>query len=100
MLYAIIAKDKADSLTNRLAARPAHLARLDALQQAGRLVLAGPHPAVDSNDPGTAGFTGSLVVAEFASLQEAQDWAAADPYCAADVYAEVIVKPFKQVFPN
>lgn len=100
MLYAIIAEDKANSLVNRLAARPAHLARLEALQQAGRLVLAGPHPAVDSSDPGTAGFTGSLVVAEFASLQEAQDWAAADPYCAADVYADVQVKPFKQVFPN
>lgn len=100
MLYAIIAADKANSLADRLAARPAHLARLEALQQAGRLVLAGPHPAVDSSDPGAAGFTGSLVVAEFASLQEAQDWAAADPYCAADVYTDVQVKPFKQVFPS
>ncbi|HKM37037.1 MAG TPA: YciI family protein [Thiopseudomonas sp.] len=100
MLYAIIATDKPDSLAQRMAARPAHLARLEALQQTGHLVLAGPHPAVDSSDPGAAGFTGSLVVAEFASLQAAQDWAAADPYCAADVYASVLVKPFKQVFPS
>ncbi|NLD00937.1 MAG: YciI family protein [Gammaproteobacteria bacterium] len=100
MLYAVIATDKSDSLANRMAARPAHLARLQALQDAGCLVLAGPHPAIDSSDPGNAGFTGSLVVAEFASLQAAQDWAAADPYCAADVYADVVVKPFKQVFPN
>ncbi|HHX35920.1 MAG TPA: YciI family protein [Gammaproteobacteria bacterium] len=100
MLYAIIATDVASSLDKRLAARPAHLARLQALQDIGRLVIAGPHPAVDSSDPGAAGFTGSLVVAEFASLQAAQDWAAADPYCAAGVYAEVQVKPFKQVFPN
>lgn len=99
MLYAIIASDAADSLAQRLAARPAHLVRLEALQQAGRLVLAGPHPAVDSIDPGSAGFSGSLVVAEFTSLQAAQDWAATDPYCAAGVYAEVQVKPFKQVFP-
>lgn len=99
MLYAIIATDASDSLAARLAARPDHLARLEALQQAGRLVLAGPHPAVDSIDPGSAGFSGSLVVAEFASLQAAQDWAAADPYCAAGVYAQVQVKPFKQVFP-
>jgi len=99
MLYAIIATDTANSLAARLAARPDHLARLEALQNAGRLVLAGPHPAVDSIDPGAAGFSGSLVLAEFASLQAAQDWAAADPYCAAGVYAEVQVKPFKQVFP-
>ncbi len=99
MLYAILATDTANSLAARLAARPDHLARLEALQQAGRLVLAGPHPAVDSIDPGSAGFSGSLVVAEFASLQAAQDWAAADPYCVAGVYAEVQVKPFKQVFP-
>ena len=99
MLYAIIATDTANSLAARLAARPDHLARLEALQNAGRLVLAGPHQAVDSIDPGDAGFSGSLVVAEFASLQAAQDWAAADPYCAAGVYAEVQVKPFKQVFP-
>lgn len=100
MLYAIFAKDYPNSLAGRLAARPAHLARLEALQQAGRLVIAGPHPAVDSTDPGTAGFTGSLIVAEFASLQDAQDWAAADPYAAAGVYAEVVVKPFIQVFPK
>lgn len=100
MLYAIIATDVANSLEQRLAARPAHLARLQALQDTARLVLAGPHPAIDSSDPGSAGFTGSLVVAEFASLQEAQDWAAADPYCAAGVYADVVVKPFKRVFPQ
>lgn len=99
MLYAIIATDTPNSLAARLAARPDHLARLEALQQAGRLVLAGPHPVVDSVDPGSAGFSGSLVVAEFASLHAAQDWAAADPYCAAGVYADVQVKPFKQVFP-
>lgn len=100
MLYAIISEDKANSLGARLAARPAHLARLEALQKEGRLIIAGPHPALDSSDPGAAGFTGSLVVAEFASLQAAQDWAAADPYCVTDVYADVVVKPFKQVFPN
>lgn len=100
MLYAIIATDSANSLAARLAARPDHLARLEALQDAGRLVLAGPHPAVDSIDPGSAGFSGSLVVAEFASLQAAQDWAAADPYCVAGVYVDVQVKPFKQVFPK
>ncbi|MCQ4311598.1 YciI family protein [Pseudomonas stutzeri] len=99
MLYAIIATDVPDSLQNRLASRPAHLARLDQLKSEGRLVLAGPHPAVDSNDPGTVGFTGSLVVAEFASLQAAEEWAAADPYKAAGVYGEVVVKPFKQVYP-
>ncbi len=99
MLYAIIATDVPDSLDARLAARPAHLARLEQLKNEGRLVLAGPHPAVDSNDPGPAGFTGSLIVAEFASLTEAQDWAAADPYRAAGVYAEVQVKPFKRVLP-
>ena len=99
MLYAIIATDVPDSLENRLAARPAHLARLDDLKNQGRMVLAGPHPAIDSNDPGAAGFTGSLVVAEFASLQAAEEWAAADPYKAAGVYGNVIVKPFKQVYP-
>ncbi len=99
MLYAIIATDVPDSLENRLAARPAHLARLDDLQNQGRIVLAGPHPAVDSNDPGAAGFTGSLVVAEFESLQAAEEWAAEDPYKAAGVYGTVIVKPFKQVYP-
>lgn len=99
MLYAIIASDVPDSLQDRLASRPAHLARLDQLKSEGRLVLAGPHPAVDSNDPGAAGFTGSLVVAEFDSLQAAEQWAAADPYKAAGVYGDVIVKPFKQVYP-
>lgn len=99
MLYAIISQDVANSLPLRQSARPAHLARLEALQNEGRLVLAGPHPAIDSNDPGEAGFTGSLVVAEFDNLKAAQDWADADPYVAAGVYAEVSVKPFKQVFP-
>ena len=80
-------------------ARPDHLARLQLLKEQGRLLLAGPHPAVDNEDPGEAGFTGSLVVAEFNSLQEAQDWAAADPYIAAGVYAKVTVKPFKKVLP-
>ena len=99
MLYAIIATDVADSLPARLAARPAHLLRLQQLQDAGRLVLAGPHPTIDSLDPGAAGFSGSLIVAEFDSLTAAQNWAAADPYSAAGVYASVQVKPFKQVFP-
>lgn len=98
MLYAIISEDKKDSLPRRLDARPAHLARLQALRDAGRLVLAGPHPAIDSENPGDAGFTGSLVVAEFTDLASAQAWADADPYIAADVYQSVIVKPFKQVF--
>lgn len=99
MLYAIISEDKADSLPRRLEARPSHLARLQALQDEGRLILAGPHPAVDSDDPGTAGFSGSLVVAEFADLAAARAWADADPYVAADVYAKVTVKPFKKVMP-
>ncbi|QBF25784.1 YciI family protein [Pseudomonas tructae] len=99
MLYAIIATDVADSLEKRLAARPAHIERLQLLKEQGRVVLAGPHPAIDSNDPGTAGFTGSLIVAEFDSLNAAQAWADADPYIAAGVYAHVIVKPFKQVLP-
>ena len=99
MLYAIIATDVPDSLQDRLAARPAHLARLDQLKSEGRLVLAGPYPAVDSNDPGAAGFTGSLVVAESDSLIAAEQWAAADPYKAAGVYGDVVVKPFKQVYP-
>ncbi|HBB79608.1 YciI family protein [Stutzerimonas nitrititolerans] len=99
MLYAIIATDAPDSLENRMATRPAHLARLEQLKNEGRLVLAGPHPAIDSNDPGTAGFTGSLVVAEFESLQAAEQWAAADPYKDAGVYADVMVKPFKKVLP-
>jgi hypothetical protein len=99
MLYAIISEDQADSLSRRLEARPAHLARLKALQDEGRLILAGPHPAVDSEDPGQAGFSGSLVVAEFADLAAAEAWANADPYMAANVYAKVTVKPFKKVLP-
>jgi uncharacterized protein len=99
LLYAIISEDIADSLPLRKQARPEHLARLEELLQAGRLVLAGPHPAIDNNDPGAAGFTGSLVVAEFASLHDAQAWADADPYITAGVYAKVVVKPFKQVLP-
>jgi len=99
MLYAIIAEDIADSLKKRLAARPAHLARLQTLQAEGRLILSGPHPAIDSEDPGPAGFSGSLIVAEFDSQQDAQTWADADPYVAAGVYARVIIKPFKKVLP-
>ncbi len=99
MLYAIISEDQADSLPRRLEARPAHLARLKALRDEGRLILAGPHPAVDSEDPGQAGFSGSLVVAEFADLAAAEAWANADPYMAANVYAKVTVKPFKKVLP-
>lgn len=100
MLYAIIATDAADSLAARLAARPAHLERLQVLQDAGRLLLAGPNPAIDSNDPGSAGFTGSLIVAEFESLAAATAWADADPYRAAGVYVDVVVKPFRKVFPS
>ena len=100
MLYAIISEDVIDSLSKRLAARPAHLERLSVLQNEGRLLLAGPHPAIDSEDPGPAGFTGSLVVAEFVSLDDAQAWADADPYLSAGVYASVTVKPFKKVFPQ
>lgn len=99
MFYAIISEDVSNSLEKRKAARPDHLARLQLLKEQGRLLLAGPHPAVDNEDPGEAGFTGSLVVAEFNSLQEAQEWAAADPYIAAGVYAKVTVKPFKKVLP-
>ncbi len=99
MLYAIIAEDAPDSLERRLATRPKHLERVQALQSEGRLILAGPHPAIDSEAPGPAGFTGSLIVAEFASLADAQAWADADPYVAAGVYARVTVKPFKKVLP-
>ncbi len=99
MFYAIVGQDVPDSLERRLAARPAHLDRLQALQQAGRLLLAGPFPAVDGNDPGPAGFSGSLIVAEFDSLASAQTWAETDPYIAAGVYASVSVKPFKKVLP-
>ena len=100
MLYSIVSTDVENSLPLRQKARPAHLERLQALQDAGRLVLAGPNPAIDSEDPGSAGFSGSLIVAEFASLEEARTWAEADPYVAAGVYAEVMVKPFKRVFPR
>ncbi len=99
MLYAIISQDVADSLAKRKSVRDQHIARLDELKDQGRLVLAGPHPAVDSPDPGEAGFTGSLIVAEFESLQAAQAWADADPYIAAGVYEQVVVKPFKRVLP-
>jgi uncharacterized protein YciI len=99
MLYAIVGDDRPDSLAARLAARPAHLERLKALQNEGRLILAGPCPAIDSPDPGPAGFSGSLIVAEFSSLDAAKIWADADPYVAAGVYAGVSVKPFKKVLP-
>ncbi|MFW1677515.1 YciI family protein [Pontibacter sp. JAM-7] len=99
MYYAIIAEDIDNSLEQRLAARPAHLARLEALKQAGRLLIAGPHPAIDSEDPGSAGFTGSLVIAEFSSLEEATQWASEDPYQQQGVYKNVMVKPYKKVLP-
>ena len=99
MLYAIIGEDAPASLTKRLAARPAHLVRIEVLQTDGRLILAGPFPAIDSPDPGPAGFTGSLIVAEFESLEAAQAWAAADPYASAGVFSRVTVKPFRKVFP-
>jgi len=99
MWYAIIGHDIPNSLDKRKGARPAHLARLQALQDEGRLLLAGPFPAVDANDPGVAGFTGSLIVAEFATLQTAQAWADADPYVAAGVYKQNTVQPFRKVFP-
>jgi uncharacterized protein YciI len=100
MLYAIYCEDTPGSLPLRKQARPAHLERLKALQAEGRLLLAGPLPAVDSDDPGEAGYTGSLIVAEFESLEAAEAWAAADPYRHAGVYAKVTVKPFKKVFPQ
>jgi uncharacterized protein YciI len=100
MWYAIIGQDVPNSTDQRLAARPAHVARLQELQRQGRLLLAGPFPAVDAVDPGTAGFTGSLIVADFISLSAAQEWAKADPYVAAGVYAEVRVQPFKKTFPQ
>ncbi len=99
MWYVIEATDRADSLGARLQARPAHLARLRELLDAGRLLLAGPFPAIDSEDPGPAGFTGSLIVAEFASLDDARAWADADPYVAAGVYREVSVRPFRKTLP-
>jgi uncharacterized protein YciI len=99
MFYAIISEDVPNSLEKRKLARPDHLARLQFLKDQGRLLIAGPHPAVDNEDPGEAGFTGSLVVAEFASLRDAETWAEQDPYIAAGVYAKVTVKPFKKVLP-
>ena len=100
MLYAIICEDVPGSLPKRQQARPAHLARLQILQVAGRLVLAGPHPAIDCENPAEAGFTGSLIVAQFASIDHAKEWANADPYLDSGVYAHVTVKPFKQIFPS
>ena len=100
MLYAIISEDVKDSLEKRALSRPKHLARLQQLQDQGKLVLAGPHPALDCENPGEAGFTGSLVVAKFESLEDAQKWADADPYIEAGVYLKVTVKPFKKVFPQ
>lgn len=99
MLYAIISEDVENSLERRMAARPDHLARLEKLRDEGRLILAGPNPAIDAETPGDAGFSGSLVVAEFADLETAQAWADADPYMIAGVYAKVQVKPFKKVLP-
>lgn len=99
MFYVINGTDAEESLERRLAVRAAHLARLQQLRTEGRLLLAGPYPAVDSNDPGPAGFTGSLIVAEFDSLDDAQAWANADPYIEAGVYAGVTVKPFRKVLP-
>ncbi len=100
MWYAMIAEDTPNSLEKRLNARPAHLERLNVLQNAGRLLLAGPFPAIDSNDPGVAGFSGSLIVAEFNNLKEAQDWANQDPFVIAGVYANVSVKPFRKTLPQ
>lgn len=99
MFYMIYSEDVADSLPLRKKARPAHIARLEQLRDAGRLLIAGPCPAIDSEDPGEAGFTGSLVVAEFDSLADAQAWADTDPYIEGGVYAKVIVKPYKKVLP-
>ena len=99
MWYAIVSEDVENSLEKRKSARPDHLARLQQLTDSGRLLAAGPFPAIDSNDPGEAGFTGSLVIAEFESLSAAQAWADADPYIAAGVYKQVMVKPYKLVLP-
>ncbi len=99
MLYAIISEDVANSLPLRITVRSAHLKRVQKLVDEGRLIIAGPHPAIDSNEPAAAGFTGSLIIAEFASLAAAQLWADADPYLEAGVYQKVVVKPFKQVMP-
>lgn len=99
MYYAIIATDAADSLPRRREARPAHIARIQSLADEGRVLIAGPHPAIDSEDPGPAGFSGSLVVAEFPSLEAAEAWAAEDPYTTAGVFETIDIKPFKQTFP-
>lgn len=100
MLYSIVGTDVENSLPLRKSARPAHLQRLQALQDEGRLIVAGPNPAVDSDDPGEAGFSGSLIIAEFSDLEAARSWADTDPYVAVGVYSDVVVKPFKQVFPK
>lgn len=99
MYYAIVSEDVENSLEKRQSARPDHLARLEALKQQGRLLVAGPFPAIDSETPGAAGFTGSLVIAEFENLEAAQTWADADPYISAGVYQQVVVKPYKKVLP-
>lgn len=99
MWYAIISQDVEDSRAGRNAARPDHIARIKALLDEGRLLLAGPHPAIDAEDPGEAGFTGSLVIVDFPSLKEAQEWADSDPYIAAGVYESLVVKPFKPLLP-
>ena len=99
MLYAIIAQDIENSLSKRMGARPDHVTRLNQLKDEGRLILAGPHPSIDVSEPGEAGFSGSLIVADFEDLQQAREWADADPYVAAGVYASVVVKPFNKVLP-
>lgn len=100
MLYVINSEDAPNSLEKRMVSRPAHLKRIKVLQNEGRLILAGPYPAIDSSDPGPAGFTGSLIVAEFMSLEAARTWAEADPYVISGVYAKVTVRPFKKVLPE
>lgn len=99
MLYSIVGIDKPDSLEARMSARPRHVARLNELKEQGRLIIAGPNPAIDCDDPGEAGFSGSIIVAEFESLTAAQAWADADPYIESGAYASVMVKPFKKVLP-
>ena len=100
MLYVINSEDAPNSLEKRMVSRPAHLKRIEVLQNEGRLILAGPYPAIDSSDPGPAGFTGSLIVAEFISLEAARIWAKADPYVISGVYAKVSVRPFKKILPE
>jgi uncharacterized protein YciI len=100
VLYSIIGQDIPNSLELRKAHRPAHVARLETLQNEGRLILAGPFPAADTSDPGAAGFVGSLIVAEFASFSDAQAWAAADPYMTGGVFSQIVVQPFKKTFPS